>query len=70
MDLCGRWTAVGPTAEAGRREGSLPPGLCWIIDLTRDAVPGGCWVACNGLEMMGLEAESAVSSVVGKSISL
>lgn len=65
MERWGWWT---PEAE-GRREGSLPPGLlCWIMDLTRTAVPPGGCCACKGLEIMGLETESAVSRVVGKSI--
>ena len=65
IDRCG-WC----TAEAeGRREGNLPPGLCWIMDLTRVADPGGPG-ADNGLEIIGFDTESAVSRVVGKSINL
>ena len=63
------WGCAG--CAEGRREGSLPPGLCWIIDLTRTDPGGGlgCW-ACNGLEIIGFDTVSAVSRVVGKSINL
>ena len=57
----------------GSLDGNLPPGLlCWNMDLTLvgTVAPGGCWVAWRGLEIFGLETESAVSKVVGKSISL
>ena len=61
----------------GSLEGNFPElvedaGLCEIIDLTRCCVFPGCW-ACKGLEINGFEIEavvSAVSKVVGKSMSL
>ena len=74
MDL---WGWCIEEAE-GSLEGNFPElveeaGLCEIIDLTRCCVLPGCW-ACKGLEIIGFppeEAElSAVSKVVGKSMSL